>query len=47
MASTFQKPDGSIFSGIISGVTPNGKLNVKLEDDTSVKFGLKEVKLLF
>lgn len=47
VASTFQKPDGTIFSGIISGVTPNGKLKVKLEDDTSVKFGLKEVKLLF
>lgn len=47
MVCTFQKPDGSVFIGIISGVTSYGKLKVKLEDDSITEFDLKEVKLLF
>ena len=45
--STFWRPNGSIFMGIISDVTTDGKLKVKLEDDTYELFGLKEIKLLF
>ncbi len=45
--STFQKPNGSVFMGIISEITTEGMLKVKLEDDTYKQFGLKEIKLLF
>ena len=45
--STFQTSNGSVFMGIISDVTTDGKLKVKLEDDTYEQFGLKEIKLLF
>lgn len=47
VASTFQKPNGTVFSGIIEGVSLQGKLLVKLEDERIQKFDLKEVKLLY
>ncbi len=47
MVSTFQKPDGTVFIGVISGITSGGKLKVKLEDETFTEFALKEVKLMF
>lgn len=47
IVSTFQKPDETVFTGIISGITPEGNLRVKLKDDTYEEYGLKEVKLLF
>jgi BirA family biotin operon repressor/biotin-[acetyl-CoA-carboxylase] ligase len=45
--STFQKPDGSVFTGIISGISSKGELRLKLEDDTYEEFGLKKIKLLY
>lgn len=47
LASTFQNPNGSNFSGIIRGVNNNGKLQVQLEDDSLKDFDLKEIKLLY
>lgn len=45
--STFKIENGSIFSGIIKGVTDTGKLNVWTEDDIIKTFDLKEVSLLY
>lgn len=42
----FEK-DGRQFMGIIEGVTKNGSLCVRLEDDTLAEYGLKEVQLLY
>ena len=42
----FEK-DGRQFMGIIRGVTKNGSLEVQLEDDTVIGFGIKEVQLLY
>lgn len=47
VASTFQKPDGTVFSGIIEGVSLQGKLLVRLADEHIQEFDLKEVKLLY
>lgn len=47
LASTFQNPNGSKFSGIIRGVNNKGKLQVQLEDDSLKDFDLKEIKLLY
>ena len=47
MPSTFQLPDGSYFIGIITDVTPDGKLLVKREDDLLQDFDLKEIKLCY
>lgn len=43
----FEANDGSHFMGIIQGVTPNGKLEVLLENDAVKTFDIKEVKLLY
>ncbi|WP_296386516.1 biotin--[acetyl-CoA-carboxylase] ligase [Winogradskyella sp.] len=45
--STFSTPDGYTFSGIIQGVTENGKLKVWTEDEIIKTFDLKEVTLLY
>ncbi|APY09036.1 biotin--[acetyl-CoA-carboxylase] ligase [Winogradskyella sp. J14-2] len=45
--STFKNEDGSIFSGIIKGITETGKLNVWTEDGIVKNFDLKEVTLLY
>lgn len=47
MPSTFQKPDGSLFTGIITGITKQGMLNVQMEDDTFTEFGMKELTLRY
>ncbi len=45
--STFQLPEGELLTGIISGVSKNGKLILQLEDELSREFDLKEIKLLY
>lgn len=39
--------DGRHFMGIIEGVSKNGSLQVRLENDTVAEYGLKEVQLLY
>ena len=45
--STFQLPDGSLFSGVIADVTPSGKLVVETEDEALTQYDLKEIRLCF
>ncbi len=45
--STFQLPDKTFFTGMISDVTPEGKLLVKQEDDLLQEYDLKEIKLCY
>ncbi len=42
--ATFQEPNSPLFTGIITGITKDGKLQISLEDDTTMAYGLKEVK---
>lgn len=43
--ATFQEPNGPLFTGIIQGITKDGKLRILLDDDKIMEYGLKEVKL--
>jgi BirA family transcriptional regulator, biotin operon repressor / biotin---[acetyl-CoA-carboxylase] ligase len=45
--STFELPKGHLFTGMITGVTPQGKLLVRDEEDREKEFDLKEIKLCF
>ena len=45
--STFQWPDGKLFTGMITNVTRTGKLLVQTDDEAITEFDLKEVKLLY
>ncbi|MDT0646111.1 biotin--[acetyl-CoA-carboxylase] ligase [Zunongwangia sp. F260] len=45
--SAFEFPDGSHLTGIIRGVTREGRLFVETEDSDYKTFDLKEIKLLF
>ncbi|PJB12070.1 MAG: biotin--[acetyl-CoA-carboxylase] ligase [Flavobacteriales bacterium CG_4_9_14_3_um_filter_40_17] len=45
--STFEDIEGKRFSGIISGVNPEGKLVIVLEDKVQKHFNQKEIRLLF
>ncbi len=45
--STFEDVEGTSFVGIIQGTTPEGKLQVLLEDEITTDFDLKEIKLLY
>ncbi len=45
--STFKAADGSVFMGFITGVSNEGKLVIKLEDDIIKEFALKELSLLY
>ena len=45
--STFKKPDGKLFTGMIKGVTPTGKLLVQTEEEVTAEFDLKEVSLCY
>lgn len=45
--STFEYPDGSRITGIIQGVSKNGKLILQLEDELVKEFDLKEIRLLY
>lgn len=43
----FENKKGEKFMGIIQHVSPEGLLNVLLEDDSIVSFGIKEIKMLY
>ncbi len=45
--STFLLPDNSYLTGIIRGVTTNGRLNVEIENSVFKTFDLKELKLVY
>ncbi|MFC4096280.1 biotin--[acetyl-CoA-carboxylase] ligase [Euzebyella saccharophila] len=45
--STFKNVKDQMFMGFIKGVSPQGKLQIELEDRILKEFGLKEVKLLY
>lgn len=45
--SVFELPSAIRFMGIILGVTKNGLLSVKKEDDSVALFDIKQVKLLY
>lgn len=46
MVSSFQQPDGTIFNGIIKGVSDSGELIIQDENDKLLNFELKQLKLL-
>ncbi|MBE8724036.1 biotin--[acetyl-CoA-carboxylase] ligase [Flavobacterium hungaricum] len=43
----FQNKKNQNFMGIIKGVSPQGKIQILLEDDTVSEFEIKEVKMLY
>ena len=43
----FKNLEDQNFMGIIQGVSPTGKLQVLLEDDSVAEFEIKEVKMLY
>lgn len=45
--STFKNKQGELFMGFIRGVSPEGKLQVELEDEQLKQFDMKEVQLLY
>lgn len=45
--TAFEGKNGEKFMGIIRKVTPNGLLQIELEDDSLQLFDIKEVKMLF
>lgn len=45
--STFKTPSNQMFSGFIEGVTDDGKLKLRLEDEIIKEFNLKEIQLLY
>ncbi|WP_313806909.1 biotin--[acetyl-CoA-carboxylase] ligase [Flavobacterium sp.] len=45
--SSFENSEGNRFMGIIQKVNTNGKLEVLLENDEVIEFGIKEVTLLY
>jgi BirA family biotin operon repressor/biotin-[acetyl-CoA-carboxylase] ligase len=45
--SVFEYPDGSLFNGIILGLSSDGKLLVELEDEKVIEFGMKEISLRY
>ncbi|WP_028377606.1 biotin--[acetyl-CoA-carboxylase] ligase [Leeuwenhoekiella sp. MAR_2009_132] len=46
-ASTFELPNGELFTGIIKEVSKTGKLILQVEDELLKEFDLKELKLLY
>lgn len=44
-ASTFERPDGQTFIGRICGISPNGKLQIKISDEVE-EFDLKEISIM-
>jgi BirA family biotin operon repressor/biotin-[acetyl-CoA-carboxylase] ligase len=44
--SMFKNNNGDIFIGIISGISNDGKLQIKVEDSSTKEFGIKEVSFL-
>ncbi len=45
--STFKTENGEMFTGIIRGISKEGKLLIEIEDLIINEYGLKEVKLLY
>lgn len=45
--ATFKEPDGPLLTGIIQGVTKQGKLRVLLDSGKIKEYGLKEVQLQY
>ena len=45
--SAFEDKTGKQFMGIVQKVTRDGKLEVRLEDDTTTYFNVKDVKMLY
>lgn len=45
--STFKNKNGTLFTGIIQGVTSQGRLILLEEDDVIKEYALKEIQLLF
>ncbi len=45
--SVFKNSEGVHFNGIIRGVSDNGKLLVEIEDESTMSYELKEIKMLF
>ena len=45
--STFKDAEGLMFSGFITGISSDGKLEVLLEDEIIKTFDLKEISLLY
>ena len=45
--SVFEHNDGSLFNGIIRGVSVSGDLCVELEDESVKEFGMKEIELRY
>jgi BirA family biotin operon repressor/biotin-[acetyl-CoA-carboxylase] ligase len=43
----FSLPKGTHFMGIIQGVNSSGQLEVRLENETTENFGIKEIQLLY
>jgi BirA family biotin operon repressor/biotin-[acetyl-CoA-carboxylase] ligase len=43
----FEDKNGVKFMGIIQQVSQQGLLNILLENDAVVQFGIKEVKMLY
>lgn len=46
ITSMFKNNDGCLFMGIIVGISENGKLQIKLEDNSVKEFGVKEVSFV-
>lgn len=44
--SMFKNNNGDVFMGIISGISNDGKLQIKLEDNSTEEYGIKEVSFL-
>ena len=44
---SFEDLDKNQFRGIIQGVTPDGKLQVLLENDIVTSFGVKEIQMMY
>ncbi|HPF96946.1 MAG: biotin--[acetyl-CoA-carboxylase] ligase [Flavobacteriaceae bacterium] len=45
--STFKSADGTLFTGLIQGITQTGSLKILLEDNVCKEFELKQVSLLY
>ena len=45
--TVFQNPAQQKFMGIIKDVSPSGKLQVQVEDDAILEFGIKEIQMVY
>ncbi len=45
--ATFKEPNGLLFTGIIRGISSDGKLRIALDDNSLKEYALKEIKLMF